>query len=148
MPEHPDISPSRRAVVGVGLTGVALTVAGCSTYQPQSAGSAGSPGAADPGGSPGQQAGLVATADVPVGGGVVLGRQGLVVTQPRAGTFTCVSAVCTHSGCLVDTVSNGQISCPCHGSRFDLTGAVVRGPATQALPAKAVQVTGGVVRLA
>lgn len=149
MAEPENLTVPRRTLVGVvGLTGVALTAAACSTYQPQGPGPAGPAGSAGSGGSSAAPAGLVAAADVPIGGGVVLEQQALVVTQPRAGTFTCVSAVCTHAGCLVDGVSNGQITCPCHGSRYDLTGAVVRGPASQPLAARAVRVDGGVVRLA
>lgn len=43
---------------------------------------------------------------------------------------------CTHRGCsLADGRLDGRVvSCPCHGSQFDVTtGAVVRGPATEAL---------------
>ena len=43
-----------------------------------------------------------------------------------------VSMVCTHLGCIVKTEADG-FHCPCHGSRFALDGAVVKGPAPQAL---------------
>ena len=57
-----------------------------------------------------------------------------------------LSAVCTHQGCLVDTVANGTISCPCHGSAFSLTGEVTSGPATQsAARAAPFSVVDGVV---
>ena len=36
------------------------------------------------------------------------------------------SAVCTHQGCTVNGVSNGVITCPCHGSTFDLAGRVFK----------------------
>ncbi|MBC3844289.1 Rieske (2Fe-2S) protein [Streptacidiphilus sp. 4-A2] len=81
---------------------------------------------------------------VPVGGGTLYRSQQIVVTQPTAGAYKAFSAVCTHAGCIVDGVSNGVIQCPCHGSQFNIaTGAVVTGPATSALPAKTVTVTGG-----
>ncbi|GAA3657246.1 hypothetical protein GCM10022237_16670 [Nocardioides ginsengisoli] len=95
------------------------------------------------------EAGLVAASDVPVGGGVVLKDQELVVTQPAAGEFKCFKALCTHQGCLVGSVTDGKIVCPCHGSSFSITdGAVEGGPAPSALPAVQVKVSGGQVDLA
>ncbi|MEA2270038.1 MAG: hypothetical protein QOC64_2648 [Solirubrobacteraceae bacterium] len=44
---------------------------------------------------------------------------------------------CSHRGCSLATgeVDGGAITCPCHGSRFDLhTGAVLQGPATAPQP--------------
>jgi nitrite reductase/ring-hydroxylating ferredoxin subunit len=85
--------------------------------------------------------GAIAKADIPVGGGKVFDALKVVVTQPTAGDYKAFSAVCTHQGCTVAGVSNGVITCPCHGSTFDIaTGAVTQGPATQALPAKSVSV--------
>jgi Rieske Fe-S protein len=90
----------------------------------------------------------VAAADVPVGGGVVLAAQGLVVTQPTAGTFKAFSATCTHQGCTVNGVAGGTINCPCHGSRFAVAdGTPTAGPAKKPLPAKAVAVQGSAVVL-
>ena len=89
---------------------------------------------------------LVAVDRVPVGGGVVLGKDRVVVTQPTANDVHAFSAVCTHQGCTVDTVADGTIDCPCHGSRFDAsTGAVRRGPATRPLAPVAVVVRSGTV---
>ena len=39
---------------------------------------------------------------------------------------------CTHAGCSLASgeLDGTVVSCPCHGSRFDVTsGAVIRGPA-------------------
>lgn len=87
--------------------------------------------------------GLVATADVPVGGGVVLKDDELVVTQPADGEFKAFTAICTHQGCLVGSVSEGTIHCPCHGSSFSAEdGSVEGGPATAPLAEVAVKVDG------
>lgn len=87
--------------------------------------------------------GLVATADVPVGGGVVLKDDELVVTQPADGEFKAFTAICTHQGCLVGSVSDGTIHCPCHGSSFSAEdGSVQGGPATGPLAEVAVEVKG------
>src|SRR4051812_33664404 len=40
--------------------------------------------------------------DVPVGGGRVFESLEVVVTQPTAGRFVGLAAVCTHTGCIVD----------------------------------------------
>ncbi len=89
---------------------------------------------------------LVATADVPVGGGVVVHPAGVVLTQPTAGDFHGFAGRCTHAGCLIASVASGLIQCPCHGSRFAiLDGSVVVGPATKPLPPFAIRVSGGFV---
>lgn len=42
---------------------------------------------------------------------------------------------CTHAGCRINKEIDGQLLCPCHGSRYDaLTGKVLQGPAANALP--------------
>lgn len=95
----------------------------------------------------GGAAGITSTADVPVGGGIVLADDRLVVTQPTAGEFKCFTAVCTHSGCLVNSVTT-TINCPCHGSTFDIsTGDVLGGPAPAPLAATAITVEGDQVVL-
>lgn len=87
--------------------------------------------------------GLVATADVPVGGGVILKDDEIVVTQPEAGEFKAFSAICTHQGCLVSSVEDSKIVCACHGSTFDITdGSPQGGPAQTALSAVKVSVSG------
>lgn len=92
---------------------------------------------------------LTATKDVPVGGGVVLGDQGVVVTQPSVGEFKAFSATCTHAGCAVSAVEDGQIVCRCHGSEFSIAdGSVTAGPASAPLAEKPVKVSGGEVTLA
>jgi Rieske Fe-S protein len=97
----------------------------------------------------GSAAALAAVADVPVGGGVVLAAQSLVVTQPQAGTFKAFSATCTHQGCTVNEVKGGTINCPCHGSKFAIAdGSPTAGPAKRPLPEKAVAVQGSSIVLA
>jgi Rieske Fe-S protein len=66
-----------------------------------------------------------------------------VVTQPTAGDFKCFTAVCTHMGCTVSSVSGGTINCPCHGSRFNINnGSVVNGPAASPLAPINIKVQG------
>ena len=77
---------------------------------------------------------------------VVVGE--VVVTQPAAGDFKAFSAVCTHSGCLINKVADGTIICPCHGSKFCLDAEVVNGPASRPLNAEAITVQGDSILLA
>ncbi|HEX8640493.1 MAG TPA: FAD-dependent oxidoreductase [Allosphingosinicella sp.] len=50
------------------------------------------------------------------------------------GQLHAVSAVCTHMGCIVGFNETDRTwDCPCHGSRFELNGAVIHGPAVKAL---------------
>ncbi|MFD7847611.1 ubiquinol-cytochrome c reductase iron-sulfur subunit [Nocardia sp. NPDC059764] len=99
------------------------------------------PPAAEPGPAPLNGTVLAGTADVPVGGGVILGDT--VVTQPNAGNYLAFSTVCPHLGCAVNSVSGGVINCPCHGSQFGLDGSLVRGPATRGLAQREVNVRDG-----
>jgi Rieske Fe-S protein len=72
--------------------------------------------------------------------------QQAVLVHLESGDFAAYSAICTHRGCTVG-YSDGNLSCPCHGSVFDPAndGAVVNGPATEPLPAIPVEVRNGEV---
>jgi nitrite reductase/ring-hydroxylating ferredoxin subunit len=130
----PDLT-RRRALTGAVVGGLSLPVlAACggssSTPAAQPPASTGSGGGTKPGGGGGGGApALVAVAQVPVGGGVILSDQNIVVTQPTKDAFEGFSATCTHQGCQLATVSGGTINCGCHGSQFAITdGANVTGP--------------------
>lgn len=57
-----------------------------------------------------------------------------LVFVPQDGKVRAISARCTHAGCLVLWKEKGEFDCPCHGSRFDINGKVLVGPATEPLP--------------
>ena len=125
---------TRRSVLagGAAVTGLGL-LAACSS-------SDGGPVATPPPGG-----GLVALADVPVGGAVLAktadGAE-IVVAQPEAGQVVAFSAICTHMGCSVRP-DGGVLVCPCHNSVFQAaTGEVTSGPAEEPLPAVAVRLDG------
>lgn len=47
-----------------------------------------------------------------------------------AKTLKVFSNKCTHAGCRINQEINGQLVCPCHGSRYDSeSGKVLQGPA-------------------
>ncbi len=135
----------RAALAGAGFAGLAATLAACGGGSSSSSGSTSGSGQAGNSGN----AALASTSEIPVGGGKVFSAEKVVVTQPTAGEFKAFSAVCTHMQCLVDKVASGTIDCPCHGSEFSVkNGSVVSGPAPSPLPAQAIKVTGGKIKLA
>jgi glycine/D-amino acid oxidase-like deaminating enzyme/nitrite reductase/ring-hydroxylating ferredoxin subunit len=65
-----------------------------------------------------------------------LGQTG-VYRDDDSGTVHAVSLRCTHLGCLLRfNAAERSWDCPCHGSRFDVDGAVLEGPATKPLPTR------------
>jgi nitrite reductase/ring-hydroxylating ferredoxin subunit len=159
---QPHAGPARRTVVAAaGAAGLAAALTACGSGDNSSdtvntgsgssgsTGTTGSTGASqNSGGSAGGTA-LAKTSDIPEGGGKVFKDQGVVVTQPAAGTFKAFSSKCTHQGCAVGSVANGVIVCPCHNSHFSAEdGSVKQGPATQPLPAARITVSGEDIKLA
>ncbi|HEY1330953.1 MAG TPA: universal stress protein [Actinomycetota bacterium] len=70
-------------------------------------------------------------------GGVVTDPGGRTVAAYRDpnGEVTTLSPRCTHMGCTVDWNDADQTwDCPCHGSRFAVSGEVLDGPAAKPLP--------------
>jgi cytochrome b6-f complex iron-sulfur subunit len=57
----------------------------------------------------------------------------ILVIRQNSTTYTALSMLCTHQGCTVGSPSGGSILCPCHGSRYDLHGNVLNGPAPSPL---------------
>jgi Rieske Fe-S protein len=56
------------------------------------------------------------------------------VYRDEDGQLHAVSARCTHLGCLVAfNAAERTWECPCHGSRFDVDGKVLQGPAVRPL---------------
>jgi len=146
-------------LAGVGLVGLAGAVSACgsggsgsssagttSGAPPATAGAGSAPSSASGGGGStagAQGSALTTTSEIPVGSGKIFTSEKVVVTQPNSGDFKAFSAVCTHMGCIVSTISNGTIDCPCHGSQYSIsTGAVVGGPAPSPLAAQTIKVTG------
>jgi glycine/D-amino acid oxidase-like deaminating enzyme/nitrite reductase/ring-hydroxylating ferredoxin subunit len=63
--------------------------------------------------------------------------ENIAAFKDETGKVHAVSAVCTHIGCLVGwNATDRTWDCPCHGSRFELSGEVIHGPATQPLGSK------------
>lgn len=138
--------PSRRAVLrsaalaGGSIASVGL-LAACGSSEstsPATAGPSGTGGSSAPSSTT-----LGPVSDVPVGGGTIFADAQVVVTQPTEGDYLAFSSTCTHQGCQVGEVTDGEIVCPCHGSHFSIEdGSAVAGPATAPLPAQKVSADG------
>ncbi|GAA4852577.1 Rieske 2Fe-2S domain-containing protein [Kitasatospora terrestris] len=118
---------------------------------PAPAASGGAPGGASGGASGGAKV-TVAASSVPVGGSAQVQEPGtgdaVYIVQPTAGQYCGFSSICTHSGCTVNAPKNGELYCPCHGSKFNATtGAVITGPATKPLPKYTVTKNGDQLEL-
>ncbi|SFU96126.1 FAD-dependent oxidoreductase [Halomonas korlensis] len=71
-------------------------------------------------------------ADVSPGQGKVMTLKGekLAIYMSHDGELSVLSAVCPHMKCLVHwNGAETSWDCPCHGSRFDIQGEVIEGPA-------------------
>ena len=136
----PAAGPTRRQVL---VTGGVVAAAAAVTAACGSSGSSSVPGAGNVGGN------TVSTADIPVGGGVVLEAKQVVVTQPTQGTFKAFTAVCTHEGCIVANVADGTITCPCHMGQFSAAdGSVTGGPPPAPLTPVTFELSGSTITIA
>jgi Rieske Fe-S protein len=155
---------SRRTLTGLAAAGVGVpllaacsgddtaTDAGSSTPSESASSTPSAPAssAATESSSAAAPKGLTSTGDIEVGGGSIFADEEVVITQPAAGEFKGFSAVCTHQGCIVASVSDGTINCDCHGSRFSIeTGEPEEGSqATSALSEVELAVTGDQISIA
>ena len=69
------------------------------------------------------------------------GQEGAAATDENraldeSGEWLVQMGVCTHLGCvpLADSGEFGGWFCPCHGSHYDLSGRIRKGPAPENLP--------------
>lgn len=131
--QNPALTSRRIVFQGLGAIGVAVALAGC--------------GGGDDGGAapepPAAGTALAGASEVPVGGGLILTDEKIVLTQPTEGEFKAFTAVCTHEGNTVTSVEDGTIECSFHGSSYSAaTGEVEGGPAPSALAEVAIEVDG------
>ena len=82
--------------------------------------------------------------DVAVGRMRVFDVEGTKVNVVNVnGRLFAFDDTCTHTGCSLSQgrLDGTTVTCPCHGSKFDVTsGAVLRGPATRPVRSRLVHV--------
>ncbi len=68
------------------------------------------------------------------GGWMLIRDATTLVVNVDGNTIRAFTSVCTHQGCSTNwQFSSNRFECTCHGSRFDTSGTVLRGPATRDL---------------
>jgi nitrite reductase/ring-hydroxylating ferredoxin subunit len=90
---------------------------------------------------------LAAAADVPVGGGLVVKKDDVLLVQPAPGTIKAYDAHCPHQGIILPPPdSSGIITCPNHLARYRAAdGSLIDGPAPTGLTPIPVKVADGQV---
>ena len=73
----------------------------------------------------------------PLGSRTLVANGQFVLVHEQSG-FTAINISCTHLGCRLTAGTDG-FTCPCHGSRFDLNGNILNGPADKALDSQTVE---------
>jgi glycine/D-amino acid oxidase-like deaminating enzyme/nitrite reductase/ring-hydroxylating ferredoxin subunit len=69
-----------------------------------------------------------------------IGGERCAIYRDETGAVHALSARCTHLGCLVHfNDAERAWECPCHGSRFDIDGSVMQGPANEPLEHRDVE---------
>lgn len=141
---------TRRSVFGVAGGGALVgVVTACGGGEDAANGNGGGEQTDGGNGADDADAPIATTDEVPVGEGAIFSEHEVVVTQPEEGTFRAFSTSCTHEGCPVDQVADGQIQCPCHGSRFSIEdGSPTEGPAESPLEEIQIRVDGDSIVLA
>ena len=87
----------------------------------------------------------VAKEEIPPEGALVYRETRVALFRGEQG-FYALNLVCTHLGCTVNVTAE-QITCPCHGSRFDTHGQVLQGPADRPLQRLKVEERQGMVEV-
>lgn len=76
-----------------------------------------------------------------------LDSSGMLIERSGQNTVTAFSRTCTHRGCTIPNFSNGISSCPCHGSQFNTSGGVVKGPASSPLKRYNASISGNIITI-
>lgn len=68
------------------------------------------------------------------GGWLLIRDANTLVVNADGETIRSFTSVCTHTGCSTNwAFSNSLFECTCHGSRYNISGEVTRGPANRDL---------------
>jgi cytochrome b6-f complex iron-sulfur subunit len=72
--------------------------------------------------------------------------EGRLFVANAGGHLFALSQKCTHLGCRVPFCeSSGRFECPCHGSKYDLAGEWIEGPAPRGMDRYELRLENGVL---
>ena len=71
-------------------------------------------------------------ANYPLNSHTILAHIPAILIHDQKG-LRAISLACTHLGCTIEQRNFG-FECPCHSSRYDINGKVLKGPASRDLP--------------
>ena len=72
----------------------------------------------------------------------------IIIIRSGESQYIALSKICTHEGCTVTyNSSTNELPCPCHGSKFSSSGAVLEGPANASLKTYSVSVNGNTLKI-
>jgi Rieske Fe-S protein len=140
MKSSKDSCLSRRTFIGQSLKGMGVLAIGTYTVASLS-------GCSEDESNPTGPSGTTLTVDLSlaenqtlqiVGGTLALGSndldsQGILLYRSDSDTVLAYSRNCTHQNCTIGAFTSGVSTCACHGSKFNLDGDVVQGPASAPL---------------
>ena len=136
----------RTALTGIVATSGAFTIAACASEAEPVKTTLPSATVDETSAPPATEQLLGKASDVMVGSGMkykISDALTILVTRPALETFRAFNATCTHAGCIVTGVREDQITCGCHGARFDTdSGEPQSGPARSALGKITIEVRG------
>lgn len=72
---------------------------------------------------------------------------GMLILRTGQTSVSALSRKCTHQGCTVPNFQNGISTCPCHGSQYNTSGGVVRGPAPKALKKYTASIENNIIQI-
>lgn len=74
-------------------------------------------------------------------------KDNLLIIHAGTDNYVALSKICTHQGCVVGYIGT-EVVCPCHGSRFSISGSVLAGPATSPLKKYNTSLSGNILTIA
>lgn len=99
------------------------------------------PGGGDPGGIT-IDLSLPAYSELANVGGFAYNKD-IIIFRTGETAYLALSKICTHSQCTITySHADGNLPCPCHGSKFSTAGAVLNGPAASSLKTYTVKKEG------
>lgn len=75
-------------------------------------------------------------------------KNDIIIFRTSDTSYLALSKLCTHSQCTITyNHASGDLPCPCHGSKFNTSGGVIKGPAAESLKTYTVTKSGNILKI-